>query len=49
MHRLFKGSAYLRAVFIYKLDATKICFNYVVIIFHIKLTELTSFNFDFIG
>ena len=49
MHRLFEGSAYLRAFFISKLDVKKICFNYSVIIFHIKLTELMSFNFDFTG
>ena len=47
MHRLFEGSAYLRAVFIEKLDVTKICYS--IIIFHIKLRELKSFDFYFIG
>ena len=35
--------AYLRAAFIWKLDATKNCINYGDITFRIKRTELTSF------
>lgn len=33
-----------------KLDATKNCFDYgIIIIFHIQLTVLTSFDFDHLG
>ena len=33
--------------FILKLDATKNCFNYGIVICGIKLTELTSFYFHY--
>ena len=48
MLRLFEGSAYLRAALIWRLDAGKNCINHGSIIFRIKVTELTSFNFDHI-
>ena len=49
MQHLFKGGkGYLRAAFIWKLDAIKNCCNYSIIIFHIKQTELTSFDSDYI-
>ena len=45
MLRLFEGSAYLRAALIWRLDAAKNCINFGSIIFRIKVTELTSFDF----
>lgn len=38
----------MRAAFIWKLDATKNCYNYGIIIFDINQTELTSFDSDYI-
>ena len=44
---------YLRATLIWKLDVTKnnLCNNYVygIVIFHIKLPELKSSDFDYIS
>ena len=48
MQQLFEGGAYLRMALIWKLDMTKNCINYGLIIFDVKLTELTSFDFDYI-
>ena len=48
MWHLFEGVAYLRAACTERLDATQNCFNYGIIIFRIKITELTSFDFDYI-
>lgn len=44
MLRLFESGAYLRAVFIRKLHATKNYFKYGIVIFRNKITE-----FDYIG
>ena len=35
--------------FIWKLEETKNCFNYDIVICYIKLTELASFDFHYIG
>ena len=42
------AGTYLRAAFIWRLDATNY-FNWDISIFCITLTELTSFDFDYIG
>lgn len=44
MLRLVESGAYLRTVFIWKLHATKDYFNYSIVIFRKKLTEI-----DYIG
>ena len=46
---LIKGGWHLRVAFIWRLDATNNCFNWDISIFCITLTELTSFDFDYIG
>ena len=48
MLRSFEGSAYLRAALIWRLDAAKNCRKNGIVIFRIKVTELTSFDFDHI-
>ena len=45
--RLFEGGAYLREAFIWKSEATKNCINISIFTLRIKLTELTSFDFDY--
>lgn len=44
----FKCSTYLRLALIWKFGHDKNCINHSIIIFLIKLAELTSFDFDYI-